>query len=273
MKQNRKVFFIAAICLGVCIAIALVYIGITFLSESGHDLEKTNASEKISIVNTLEETLDILSEKEYTTEIATSYNKENTIESYTITIYSEDREIETRLFDKNGRLTYYMVDEYNEMDQKTKTSWYNPKKELSSYYTYQYDESGNLTEETSFTPDGIDMSIKRYRYDDQNRMVYKANDVGSGMTQEVYYTSTYLYDEQGRLIRENIFATGAPYTYILYTYEGEKLIRQDEYYVGTDEDPYCEGIEYSYDGEGRLQMRSKYDKSHNSTGYITYEYR
>lgn len=273
MKQKNKVIFIAAICSVICIAIVLVYIGITLSSKSGHDRKKTNASQKIAIVNTFSETLDLLSEKVYATEIATSYNKENAIESYTITIYSEDREIERRLFDKNGRLTYYIVVEYNEIDQKTKTSWYTPEKELISYYTYEYDESGNLTEETSFTADGIDEFIKRYRYDDQNRMVYKANDVGSGMTQEVYYTSTYLYDEQGMLTREDIFATGAPYAYILYTYEGENLIRRDKYYVRADEDSYCDGIEYSYDSEGRLQMRVIYDKSHNRSGYVTYEYR
>lgn len=253
--------------------VVLVYIGISFSSESWQGFGRMNASGKIAMEHTLEETLDVLSEKEFATEVATSYNKENIIERYWITIYSEDREIETRSFDKNGRLTQYAVIEYDEMNQKTKESLYNPKKELIYYYTYEYDESGNLKEKTSFTASGIDEFIKRYRYDDQNRMVYKANDVGRGMTQEVYYTSTYLYDEQGMLIREDIFATGAPYAYILYAYNGENLIRQDKYYVGTDEDPYCEGIEYSYDSEGRLQTRIIYDKSHNRTGYVTYEYR
>ncbi len=253
--------------------IVLVCIRIIFSSESWQGFGRMDASGKTTIEKTLEETLDVLSEMDYALEITTSYNEENMIERYWINIYSENKEIETRSFDKNGRLTQYAVIEYDEMNQKTKESLYNPKKELIYYYTYEYDESGNLKEETSFTASGIDEFIKRYRYDDQNRRVYKANDVGNGMTQEVYYTSTYLYDEQGLLIREDIFATGAPYAYILYTYEGEKLTREDKYFVGNNDDSYCEGIEYNYDSEGRLQMRIMYDKSHSRTGHITYEYR
>lgn len=253
--------------------IVLVYIGISFASESWQGFWRTDASGKNTIEKTLEETLEVLSEKENALEIATSYNEENTIERYLISIYSGDKEIETRSFDKNGRLTQYAVIEYDGNNQKTKNSLYNPKKELSYYYTYEYDASGNLKTESSFSADGIEGFVKRYRYDEQNRRIYKANDVGGGMTQEVYYTSTYLYDEQGVLIREDIFATGVPYAYILYTYEGAKLTREDKYLVGTIDDSYYEGKEYKYDSEGRLQKRIEYDKSRNCTGYTTYEYR
>ena len=206
-------------------------------------------------------------------ELRTQYSKDDIVEKYTIEVYTEEGIREEKYFDEEGNRNGYAVFEYDDKNLLIKCSVYDEKGKMtySSEYKYEYDENGNVMAEYSNAGD-IER-INRYKYDDKNRKIYKAEAVGEGIYQEVFYTTSYFYDEEGRLCREEIFATGSPYAYIVYEYDGLMLVKEDKYRVGDNKDSYWEGHEYEYDEKGRAVKCIDYDKLHNSTGYIIYEYR
>ena len=147
------------------------------------------------------------------------------------------------------------------------------KDDIAEKYTIEVYTEERRREEKYFDEGGNRNGYAVFEYDDKNCKTYKAEDVGKGINQEVFYTTSYFYDEEGRLSREEIFATGKPYAYIVYEYEGLMLVKEDKYRVGDNNDSYWEGCEYEYDEKGRVVKCIDYDKSHNSTGYTIYEYR
>lgn len=224
--------------------------------------------------NDMEKELDKIEKKGYTAEIRTRYSKEGIIEKYTIEVYTEEGTREEKYFDNEGNQNGYAVSEYDSENLLTKCSVYNGngKMTYNREYEYEFDANGNLVAEYSGNEEmGF---IDRYKYDEQNRKIYKAEDVAEGTYQEVFYTTYYFYDEEGRLIREEIFATGDPYAYIVYEYDGYKMVKEEKYLSGEYKEPYLEGTEYEYDEEGRLAKCIYYkDTPDNYIGYMTYEYR
>ena len=223
--------------------------------------------------NDKEKELGEIENKGGSAELRTQYSKDDIVKKYTIEVYTEQRIREEKYFDEEGNRNGYAVFEYDDKKLLIKCSVYDEKGKMtySSEYKYEYDENGNVV--TEYSNNGDIEHINRYKYDDQNRKIYKAEDVAKGIHQEVFYTTSYLYDEEGRLSREEIFATGKPYAYIDYEYDDLMLVKEDKYRVGDNNDSYWEGHEYEYDEKGRVVKCIDYDKLHNCTGYTIYEYR
>lgn len=220
--------------------------------------------------NDMERTLEKIEKKGYTTEIRTKYSAEDVEEYRIMNIYSDGQEIELVQFNEDGSVAWYTLMEYNSDNQRTKDSDYNEADKLIGNVEYEYDVNGNMI--TKYIYEGEMEFIYHYQYDGQNRIISKAEDVGEGTTQAVFYVTNYFYDEEGRLDREEIFATGEPYAYIVYEYDGAKKVKKEKYLIGTSKDSYLEGTEYEYDDEGRLTKCIYYDEQHNCSGYMTYEY-
>jgi len=253
MKQHFKVYLITALISGICLI--LVCLGISFASEEWQGFTKLAPPE---------DTYD-------SQEIITSYEGDDTVNNYTIHAYKEGKEQITRYLDRHKNLISYEIYGYNQNNQKTKCFRYNAANECTHTVTYEYDASGNLLAETTYSADGIGMFRDHYQYDKQNRMLSKTEDTLGGVQQEVVYTFTYSYDEQGRICREDIYAFDELYGYYLYEYDGAIPIRKEHYFVGDSEDRYLSGTEYQYDNSGRL-VKEIYDDDHICTGYNTIEY-
>lgn len=221
--------------------------------------------------NDIEKELETIEKKGYTAEIVTKYNVEDVAEYCTVSIYSENREIKEVQFDEEGKERGYTLIEYNSSGQRMKDVDYNAKNKSIGYAEYEYDERKNVIVKHIY--EGEMEFVYRYRYDEQNRMISKAEDVGEGTTQAVFYTTLYFYDEEGRLSREEIFATDELHSYVEYEYEGEVLLKKEKYKIGKKSNYLQEGIEYVYDIDGRLVKSVYYNEPHECISYMVYEYR
>lgn len=238
-----------------CFLIMMLFIGVC-----GGGFAKTD----------FEKELKAAQKEGYAISISTKYTADDVAEYSTISVYSQDKEIKSIHFDRWGSERWHSLYEYNSAGHIQKIVRYDEENEPSDPVCYFYDGRGNRVSEHSYMMGSA--HIYHYRYDEQNRKISMEEEYGEGICPAVLYSSSYFYDEEGRLSKEEIFANGIPYSYIIYEYDGTVLIKEEEYRISEEKAFYHQGTEYGYDEEGRLIKIVYYDGQHNCSGYMTYEY-
>lgn len=184
-----------------------------------------------------------------------------------------------KYFDAAGNR--YRVCEYDDKNELIKHAEYNQYgiKKFSNKYTYEYDEKGNVVKSYSKFGD----TISHYKYDELNRLIYSWEEYKKGITYENYFSERYLYDEEGRLSRVEVYCNDSLDDYTVYEYDGLMLMKEAKYCLEgelineeTGERRVTEVLNeytvYEYDENGWKVKSTFYDESHNCRGYNIYEH-
>ncbi len=141
--------------------------------------------------------------------------------------------------------------------------------QLESRTTYRYDASLNLIEEARDS--GLDCTVdqlRRYRYsDDGLREV-----IESGPTGAVLRIETFVYDEDGRLIRKELDSggDGSPSARTHYSYDETGKLALEVKDSGTDASTFLRRV-YHYDDDGAL-LRMVQDSGDPDTPVLEIRY-
>jgi len=150
-------------------------------------------------------------------------------------------------------------------------------------HSYQYDEAGQLLSEVGQREDQSFITFKtEYFYNDQSQVIRSTSmfDVSSDYLKP-YYTygsSTYEYDAQGRMIKQNAFLKRGgdeePTSYMLYEYNASNLVKSSQFSL-TDE--LIRYTTYSYDNAGNVIRTFEYERMTNAAALTlahesTFEY-
>ncbi len=244
-------------------------------------------------LNDMEKELKVAKKKGYSIEVSTKYDAEDNVIYSLMKIYSGEQEIKNIDFNRAGNKSGYTLIEYYDDGRRYEEKDYNLNDEVIKNVIYEYGSWGNITAKRIYN-EGVEDKVYRYRYDERNRLSSMVEDVADGTTQMYYYTTHYLYDEEGRLMGEEEYASGIGLnSFVVYVYDGSLLLKKEEYGVADEEylEYYAsEGLEcvydqekdvyvfewnrteYEYDEEERLVKSVYYDEVDDYFSYITYEY-
>ena len=257
----------------------------------------------------LQKELKAAERKGYTIRLGTRYDADGVEELICVNVYSDEKEIKRSYFDVDGVPDGYTLIEYHDSGRKWKEARYDSKNRLSYETKYEYDVRNNMITQHDYQYDYYYDTrlqiheIYHYEYDDQGRKISMWYGIGEDTDEAIvvdgYFGPTYyFYDEEGRLIREELGEFSEEWgTYIAYEYDGPLLLKEEIYWVedGTyycsgitkyeDEDErkmlkcadyegdyYSDGTEYEYDETGRMIKLIQFRGDHRLLQYWTYEY-
>ena len=161
----------------------------------------------------------------------------------------------TRVYKKDEEEIYYEYDENGYLIKKERYEYTNDERTFYSWIEYENDENGRMTKWTKCDSEGKPYLSKYYTYDNAGNVIKmeqrEDNYHPSGYEVTVYY----IYDSEGRLIRE-------------YKY-GEELdvIQIYEYTIWGDEvdDDYTIEYDYTYYDSGEVETAKVYTVSEDGT--------
>lgn len=138
------------------------------------------------------------------------------------------RKTKGEIYQSNGLPTGTAIAyEYDSKDQLSKVSFVSQDPDNNINYYYEYDENNNVSCRRIETGGGIEEENIVNEYN-ENKQLVKSITRRTGRTSEVEgregadstFVSEYIYDEQGRMIQENLFDdTGKQYGYYEYVYD------------------------------------------------------
>ncbi len=154
----------------------------------------------------------------------------------------------TLVLDGNGTRRSSVSLEYDGQQHLIKRSFFDAQKQLAAYHVWIYDrESGLLTEFTKFGRDGQVRFRRKFVYDEQGRLIREEH---YAQQERLSIVKVKSYDQKGLEIRELVFE------------RGEKLVAQKFVLYNTYDLP----IEISwYDAAERLQRLESFDYASDGT--------
>ena len=159
-----------------CFLIMMLFIGVC-----GGGFAKTD----------FEKELKAAQKEGYAIRVSTKYAADDVAEYFTMSVYSQDKEIKSIHFDRWGNERWYSLYEYNSAGHIQKIVSYDDKNEPSDPVYYFYDGRGNRVSEHSYMMGSA--HIYHYRYDEQNRKISMEEEYGEGICPAVLYSSSYFY--------------------------------------------------------------------------------
>lgn len=96
---------------------------------------------------------------------------------------------------------------YNEDGQITQEKRFDPDGNLNTLTLNQYDEQGLLVQAEQYDQDHILLQKSVNSYNDKHQLVQQSNYFGEG---DVEYVTHYVYDDEGHLLRQEMYDDGEP---------------------------------------------------------------
>jgi hypothetical protein len=122
---------------------------------------------------------------------------------------------------------------------------------------YSYDSDWKLIARYDISPERPRSLSSTYRYDEKGRLIAIETSAGNGIS-----TQMFAYDQEDRIVREwgNVKTEEeVEFDFMFYRYEGELLVAKEASLYGRLEGPRQDRYRYTYDQQGRLTAQFEFD--------------
>lgn len=173
------------------------------------------------------------------------------------TIADKIEEIESgHIIDSSGN-----VRRLNGYDSSGKLAW---------YHIFDYNDLNQQSAVTAYDADGNQISYMEFPYDEEGRLL-KRNDYYTE-TGEISGYSAFEYDEHGNIVKSTFcLLDGTPQNYDVFEYNTDGLRIASSRYECNKEGDYL-STSSEYNEQGNEAKTTWYDVNGNVHGYYTYEY-